>query len=120
MGKKGPLSRDQKHSLEEARKQSGETTPRSKENRCTGPREELSLEGEVTCSLPQPHLRPVQKSSCHLTCLVTVIINSLAGREKGLCDGGWACASPFRLLLTVLSRQDRKHLRLSKLFRQVT
>lgn len=55
------------------------------------------MEDEGRCSLPQPHLRPVQKSSCHLTRLVAVIVDSLAGRER-LCDGGWAGASPFRLI----------------------
>lgn len=72
--------------------------------------------------LPQPHLRPVQKSSCHLTCLVTVIIDSLAGTERRdfVMVAGLAPAHLDFLSITVLSRQDRKHLRLSKLFRQVT
>jgi hypothetical protein len=38
------------------------------------------------CSLLQPHLWPVQKSSCHLTCLITVIINGLVKREKRRFD----------------------------------
>ena len=35
------------------------------------------------CSPLQPHLWPVQKSGCHLPCLVTIIIDGLsAEREK--------------------------------------
>jgi hypothetical protein len=118
--RKVPLSRDLKHSLEQAKKRVGETAPQ--ESRCKGPSVELSSEDEVRCSLPQPHLRPVQKSSCHLTCLVTVIINSLAGRERRgfVMVAGLVPAHLDFLSVTVLSRQNRKYLRLSKLFKQVT
>ena len=44
-----------------------------------------------------PHLWPVQKSGCHLPCLVTVIIDGLNGEERRLYNDG-VSQEPFGLL----------------------
>lgn len=102
-----------KQSIERTRKPVEEnSTAGGEDRRCKGPREGLGLEDEVRCSLPQPHLRPVQKSSCHLTCLVTVVINGLVGREREdfMMMPGLVPAHLDFLSVRVLSRQGGKYL----------
>lgn len=69
--KKDPLSRDLKQNIARTRKPVENSTAGGEERRSNGPRAGSGA-----------HLRPAQKSSCHLTCLVTVIINGLVDRER--------------------------------------
>lgn len=81
MGKRGLSEQRPEAELGEPGLSGGKSTTGGEDSRCKVPGG-LSLEDEVRCSLPQPHLWPVQKPSCHLTRLVTVIIDGLGGRDR--------------------------------------